>query len=417
MSLRFCGNKEAPMEKRPFEGINVLDFTWAGVGPMAVNYLANYGATVVKIENFSRPDMTRTNPPYKDGIPGLNRSIYFAWINPAKKLDITLNLNHPRGVEVARRLTRWADIVVENFTPGTLEKWGLGYDDLKRIKEDVIMLRSCGYGQTGPISGQPSLGFHLTSISGMNSFTGWPDRPPTELPGAFTDPIVALFAATCLVAALAYRRRTGKGQCMDLSQVEASVHFLAPLILDYSANKRNPERAGNRAPFAAPHGVYRCQGDDRWCAITVTTDEEWKSLCRVARKPEWTDSPMFSTFLKRKENEDELDRLIEGWTQERTAEEAMRSLQAAGVPAGVVSNAQDLDEDPQLNHYEFNRELDHPEMGKCRFYHGPAFTLSEAAYELSPPPLLGESTEYVCTQLLGMPDEEFVQLMQEGAFD
>jgi crotonobetainyl-CoA:carnitine CoA-transferase CaiB-like acyl-CoA transferase len=405
------------MESRPFERINVLDFTWAGVGPMAVNYFANYGATVVKVENYSRPDVTRTNPPYKDRIPGLDRSIYFAWINSAKKYDITLNLNHAKGRELAKRLAAWADIVAESFTPGTLERWDLGYDDLKKIKKDIIMLRTCGYGQTGPLCRQATLGFHLTSISGLNSFTGWPDRPATELPGAYTDPVVALFAATCLMAALEYRRRTGKGQCLDLSQQEASIHFLAPLMLDYSVNKRDPARPGNRLSYVAPHGVYRCQGEDRWCAITVRTDEEWRSFCHVVGKSEWVESPKFSTLHGRKQNEDELDRLIEEWTSKHAPEEVMALMQAAGVAAGVVADAKDMAEDPQMKHYHFYQEFDHPEMGRRAFYHGPAFNLSDDPYEVSAPPLLGEHTEYVCTKILGIPDEEFAQLIQDKVFD
>ncbi|MFC1534312.1 CaiB/BaiF CoA transferase family protein [Thermodesulfobacteriota bacterium] len=405
------------MKSRPFDGINVLDFSWAGVGPMAVNFLANYGATVVKVENYSRPDVTRTNPPYKDGKPGLDRSIYFAWLNPAKRYDITLNLNHAKGAELARRLVAWADIVTESFTPGTLEKWGLGYEDLKKIKEDIIMLRTCGFGQTGPLAKQPSLGYHLTSTAGLNSFTGYPDRPLTELPGAYTDPVVALFAGTSLIAALDYRKRTGKGQCLDLSQQEAAIHFMAPLILDYSANRRNPTRTGNRVPHAAPHGVYRCRGEDRWCAVGVFTDEKWKSFCNVMEKPEWINSTKFSTLLSRKQNEDELDRLVEEWTSEHTPEDVMTLMQEAGVDAGVVASIKDLAENPQLEHYHFNRELDHPEMGKCAFYHGPAFNLSDVDYEVSRPPLLGEHTEHVCTRFIGITDDEFAQLMREGVFD
>lgn len=404
------------MEKRPFDGINVLDFSWAGVGPETVNYLAHYGATVVKVENFSRPDITRTNPPYKDGRPGLDRSIYFAWLNKGKKFDITLDLNNPKAIELAKRLVKWADIVAESFTPGTMEKWGLGYEDLKEIKEDIIMFRTCGHGQTGPLAKHPSLGFHLTSISGLNSFTGWADRPPTELPGAYTDPLAQLFAGTSLIAALDYRRRTGEGQCLDLAQQEASIHFIAPLILDYSVNGRQPKRTGNRVSYASPHGAYPCKGDDRWCAISIFDDKEWRSFCKVIKKAEWIDDPKFSTFLNRKKNEDELDRLIGEWTCGYRAEDVMELMQEAGISAGVIANAKDVAEDPQMSHYQFYRELDHPEMGKCSFYHGPPFNLSGSPSEVSAPPMLGEHTEHVCTKFLGISDEEFIQLVQDGVF-
>ncbi len=402
---------------RPFDGVNVLDFTWAGAGPLTVNYLAQYGATVVKVESSSRPDLTRTVPPYKDGVPGLENSVYFAACNGAKKLDISLNLNNPRGEELVKRLVSWADVVVENFTPGTLEKWGLGYDNLKGINPGIILLRASGYGQTGPLARQPVLGYHLTPVSGLNTFTGWPDRPPTQMHGAYTDLIVPLFAAIALVAALDYKHRTGNGQCLELSQQEACIHFIGPLVLDAAVNHREPDRTGNRVPDAAPHNVYRCQGNERWCAIAVFSDLEWEAFCRVIGKPKLVGDPRFSSILARKRNEDGLDELVERWTSQRSPEEVMNLMQANGVGAGIVANAQGHAEDPQLKHYRFFQQVEHPTLGKCGFYHRSGFVLSQAECEVSRPPLLGEHTEYVCTELLGMSDEEFVGLVGEGVFN
>ena len=185
----------------PFKDLKVLDFTWAGAGSFCVNYFAWYGATVVKLENKKRPDITRTAPPYKDGIPGLERSLYFAWTHPAKKFDITLNLNHAKGVEIAKKLVQWSDVIVESFVAGTLEKWGLGYDDIKEINPQVIMLRTCTHGQTGTLAKQPDLGFILATLSGFNNLTGWPDRECNEAHGAYTDFITPLFGALALTAA------------------------------------------------------------------------------------------------------------------------------------------------------------------------------------------------------------------------
>jgi benzylsuccinate CoA-transferase BbsF subunit len=401
----------------PFEGVKVLDFTWLGVGPFAVKFLAYYGATTIKVESSLRPDPLRHLTPYKDGIRGLERSFYWHHCQSAKRLDITLNLNHPKAIPIIKKLVAWADIVAESFIPGTMEKWGLGYEDLKKIKPDIIMLRTCMHGQTGPLAKHPGLGLVLTALSGFVSITGWPDRPPSGLYGAFTDFVAPLFNALSLIAALDYRRRTGKGQCLDVSQHEAVMHCIEPLFLDSVVNQREPKPNGNRLASAAPHGIYRCQGEDRWCAIAVFTDDEWTNFCRVIGSPAWTKDPKFNTLTGRKQNEDELDKWVEEWTSRHTPEEVMSLMQGAGIGAGLVANAKDLSEDPQLKHYQCYQELEHPEVGKMSFYLPPGFTLSEAPYERARPPLLGEHNEYVYVQLLGLPDEEFVQLMQEGVFD
>jgi benzylsuccinate CoA-transferase BbsF subunit len=407
----------AAMKSRPFEGLNVLDFTWAGVGPHSVNYLGYYGATIIKVESQKRPDVLRSLAPFKDGIPGVERGYYFAFTQVARKYDITLNLDHPKGLELVKRLVAWADVVADSWATGGMEKAGLDYENLKKIRPDIIMLRTCMHGHTGPLAKQHGHGFILTALSGLDEITGWPDRPPSGLYGAFTDHIAPLFNSLSLVAALDYRRRTGKGVYIEQSQHESVLHWVAPLMLDYVVNHRERHGTGNRLPYAAPHGVYRCAGEDRWCAIAVLTDAEWASFCRVIGKTSLIDDPRFAILLKRKENEDELDRLVEEWTTKHSAEEVMSSLQEAGVAAGIVSNSKDQAEDPQLKHYEFFHEMEHPETGKLSSYHGPLFRLSKLSYEMARPPMLGEHNDYVYTKLLGMSDEEFVDLMQEGVFD
>jgi benzylsuccinate CoA-transferase BbsF subunit len=402
------------MERQPFEGVKVLDFTWAGVGPLTVNYLAYYGATVIKVESRTRPDVMRSLSPFKDGIPGLERSYYFAFAQSGKRYGITLNLEHPKGIELAKRLVVWADVVVDSFVTGIMEKWGLDYDNLKKLNTDIIMLRTCMHGHTGPLAKHPGQGYILTALSGLDAITGWPDRPPSGLYSAFTDHVAPLFNAVSLIAALDYRRRTGKGQYIDQSQHEAVIHWIAPLILDYIVNHREPSANGNRISYAAPHGIYRCQGDDRWCAIAVFTDDEWESFCRVIGNPTWVSDPKFVTLLNRKQNEDDLDRLVEEWTIRHSPEDVMSLMQAGGVAAGVVANAKDRTEDPQLGHYHFFHELDHPEMGKLSVCHGPGFMLPKTPYELGRPTLLGEHNDYVYTKLLGLSDDEWVELISEG---
>ena len=401
------------MKRLPFEGVNVLDLTWAGVGPGSISYLGNYGATIVKMESHRRPDCLRALGPFKDGIPHVERSYYFAYAQTVKRYDITLNMDHPKGKEVFEKFVRWADIVADSFAGGTMEKWGMDYDNLVKIKPDIIMLRTCMHGHTGPLAKQHGQGFILTALSGIDAIISWPDRPPAGLYGAFTDHIAPLFNAVSLVAALDYRRRTGKGVYIDQSQHESVIHWIIPLLLDYAVNNREAKVNGNSLDYAAPHGIYRCQGEDSWCAIAVSSDKEWKNFCEVIESPMLADDPKYTTLLSRKKNESELNNIVEAWTTRHTPEEVMELMQKAGVAAGKVNNSKDQAEDPQLEHYEFFHHQDHPEIGDIPITHGPLFNLSKTPYELGRPRLMGEDNEYVYTKLLGYSDEEFVQLMTE----
>lgn len=404
------------MQRRALEGVKVADFTWVAAGPLTMSYLAQCGATVVKVESGKTPDNLRLFPPSKDGTAGVNRSLVFSSEN-AGKLGMTVNLNHPRGIEVAKRLIAWADIVAENYRPGTIEKWGLGYDDLKRINPSVIMFRCSAQGQTGPDAGMGATGITLQSLSGYTFLTGWPDRDPTPPWGAYTDLTAPALGAAMLIAALDYRARTGKGQYLDLSQYEAGLHYLAPAILDYFVNGRCATRSGNSCPYAAPHGVYRCAGDDRWCAIAVFNDADWKAFCEAIGKPEWINDPRFNTVVERKENEEQLNSLIQEWTINHTAEEVMTLLQGHGISAGVVENSADLFQDPQIKERQLFKQLEHDEIGWVT-HRGIGFKLSKTPCELSMlGPRLGQHTEYVCRQFLGISDEEFVHLINEGALD
>lgn len=395
--------------------VKVLDFTWGVAGPLVTKYLADYGATVVRVESPERPCGTRVSPPYKDNIPGADRAGYFAFFN-ANKYSISLNLNHPQANAVVKRLVGWADVVAESYAPGTMEKWGLGYESLKETKPDIIMLRSSSQGQDGPHSSFSAFGIPLVGLAGFAYLTGWPDRSCLPLPSAYSDLISPRFAAAALIAALDYRRRTGKGQYIDCSQLESSIHFLAPVILDYTFNGRESGRLGNSHPSACPHGVYRCKGEDRWCAIAVFNDKEWQSFCRLCN-PEWGQDRRFRTLLDRKNNEDELNRLIGEWTVRFTAEEVMAQMQASGIAAGVVQNARDLCLDRQLKEGGYFWRLDHPVLGSFSHIGQPSRLSKTPAMANIPAPCLGEHTEYVCTQILGMSDDEFLGLYQAGIFE
>lgn len=401
--------------KKIFEGIRVLDFCWMGVGPLTSKYLGEYGAEVIKIESRIRTDPTRSIPPFKDNIPGMERSATYSRLNN-NRYSITINLKHPQGIEVAKRLIAKSDIVVDGWTPGTMARFGLSYQDIKEVKPDIIMLSTCMQGQTGPAAAHPGSGFTLTSLTGFNYITGWPDRAPAGIYGPYTDVIAPIYNAACIIGALDYRRRTGKGQYLDLSQCECSIQFLAPLILDYMVNGREFERKGNQCSYAAPHGVYRCQGEDRWCAIAVFTDDEWKNFCIVIGNPEWTKYPEFASVMDRVKHADELDKLVDKWTINHPPEEVMSLMQSAGVPAGVVKTGKDLWDDPQFKYYDILSILDHPEIGTCVGMRT-GINLPLALSELKRAPTLGEHTEYICTQVLNMSDEEFIELLTDGVLE
>ena len=406
------------MKKGIFEGVKVAEFAWTGVGPIPGTLLATFGATVVRIESATRPDPLRTMGPYKDRTPGINRSGFYNPFNTSK-YGFALNMKHPKSAGVAHRLIEWADIVTEAYTPGTMASWGLSYEEVRKFKPEIIYYSTCMAGQSGPYAELPGFGAQLTGMSGYTIITGWPDRLPAVPYGAYTDFINVRLAILSIVAALDYRRRTGKGQYIDFSQYEGGVSFLAPPVVDYTVNKRVAERVGNRDAQYVPHGVYRCQGDDRWCAIAVRTDEEWQAFCKVIGSPEWSREARFATFHDRKENEDDLDRLIEEWTVGRSAQEIMDLMQAAGVPAGMVLRPGDTFSDSQVRQRQIYRKVKHPEIGDHHAIDVSAgYRFSKVAPEIkTASPCLGEHTEHVCTHLLGMPDEEFTRLFSEGVFE
>ncbi len=237
------------MDGSVFKGLKVADFSWAGVGPLITKYLADFGATVVRIESPNHPDTLRLSAPFTDRIPGMNRSGYFALID-GNKYSIALNLDNSRGVEVAKKLVGWADVVVESFKPGVMDRHGLGYEDLKRINPSIIMLSTSNQGQTGPYAKQVGWGFQVVAFTGFPLLTGWPDQSPLPIPVAYTDYVAYHFGASALISGLIYRQQTGKGAYFDLSQVEASLHFLSPVILDWVVNSREPTRMGNSCPYS-----------------------------------------------------------------------------------------------------------------------------------------------------------------------
>lgn len=398
-------------------GIRVLDFSWFGAAPIGTKLLADHGAEVIRVESATRPDLLRVlgTGHFRDYTPDINGSGFFNDFN-SSKYGITLNLNHPRGLDVARRLVARSDVVIDSFTRKAMRKWGLYYDDLVQIKPDIIVVSASQQGHTGPHADYLGFGYNLQALSGINHLTGYADGYPLGTSVNYPDFVIPMFVASVILSALLHRRRTGAGQHIDLSQYQAMASLLGPTLMDYMINGRVQGRTGSRSATAAPHGVYRCQGDDRWCVIAVRTDEEWQALCRVMGHPAWSREARFQTLPGRLQHVDELDRLLSAWTVQHTPEDIMQRLQKNGVAAGVVQNAQDLlEHDPQLRHRQHYHRLDHPVTGPT-FYMGPAFALSRTPARLRPAPCLGQHNAYVYGQLLGMSDAEISQYTQDRVF-
>ena len=397
-----------------FEGIRIADFAWVGVGPLVSKYLADHGAEVIRIESSVRPEPLRRAPPFVNDTPDLNGSGYYADFNSSKQCA-SLNLQHPDGVALAKRIVEHCDIVTESFTPKAMRAWGMTYDDLVEVRPDLIMISMPMYGLTGPWSMWQGYGHVLQAAAGISHLTAYPGEEPIGTGVAYTDFLVPHFAAAALLAALDHRQRTGEGQNIDFGQMEAAIHATETMVLDYTVNGREQIARGAGHYAYHPYSTYQCaprsgevggDDDDRWIAITVTNDDELKALLQVAGHSRW-----------RALHEDALDAKIAEWTRTQQAEDLMQRLQEAGVPAGVVQTPEDLRNDPQLAHRGHFWMLDHPTMGH-RAYDGPSFRLSETPAVLTKSaPLLGEDNEYVYKDIVGMSDDEYVEHLVAGAFD
>ncbi len=404
-------------DARPFAGLTIVAFSWAMVGPLTLKYFADFGATVIRVETRHRPCVTRTSAPFKDRQPGLNRSGYFNHFS-ANMCSVSLNMAHPEGIALARDLIRKADVVMENFTPGVMDKWGLGWDALRAIKPDLILARQNGFGLDGPYRNLAAFGMIMAAIAGIPNFIGWPDRGPLPVGvAAYTDGISPRFMAAAVIAALEQRDRSGEGQLLDLAQFETSIAFFLPALLERAVNGREPRRLGNAHPQHAPHNVYRCAGDERWCTVAVLDDAQWRALCEVIGLPACARDPRFATAAQRKANEAEVDALVGRWTATLMPHEVMARLQAAGVPAGAVQDAADLLADPQLSRRALFWTLDHAEIGPYTHL-GSSLAMDATPPEArTPSPLLGEHNEPVLTGLLGRNDDELVELLVSGALE
>lgn len=401
------------MTRAPLEGIRITDFTWAWAGPYATMLLAFMGAEVIKIESRKRPDHARmralaTGPADK----GFDQSSIFNDIN-LNKMAITLDLTQPKAVALAKRLVGISDVVAENFRPGVMDKLGLGYDALKEVKPDIIMLSSSAMGAVGPERHYAGFAPTFAAHGGLAHLTGYPDARPVPLMGS-SDLRSAATSAFAILIALYYRAQTGQGQHIDLSSTETIAVLIGDALLDYTMNNRVRVRKGNRDEIMAPHNCYPCQGEDKWVSIAIATEEEWQGFCDALGNPPWTREEKFSDAYRRWQNQEDLDQLIGEWTINQTHYEVTERLQKAGVAAMPSFNGTELFQDPHLKERGFATEVTHPAIGK-RIVVAPPWRFSTTPARISHSgPLLGEHNEYVLGDLLGMPKEEITKLEEEG---
>ena len=402
------------------EGVRVLDFSRIWAGPHATKLLADMGAEVIKVESIRAWDPHRmivgsgNLPDGERGDDPWNRSGWFNTLHMSK-LGVTAEMRHPKGKAIIEELVSISDVVIENFRAGLMERRGLGYEVLRAIRPDVIMLSMPAFGSVGPWKdfiqygiGQEQLG----GISSMNGYRG--EDAPVKSGVNFGDPISGAHAAGAILTALWRRRRTGQGCFIDVSQLESAIMTIGEHILGFQMNGRRPENRGNRHPVYAPHGAYQCRGEDEWITIAVADDDEWERMCEAMGMPQLATDPDYSDLLGRHRNHDALDAIIAQWTQDRSADDVMRLLQGAGVSATPVMTGEAIFNDPQYQERGLLEFVDHPSCGPY-FMPGAAWKMSE-----TPPgvrwhaPTLGEHNEQVYGELLGMDASAIAELDAEG---
>ncbi len=401
------------------QGLRVLEFTAGMAGPWIGRILACCGADVIKVESKKRPTVVRLYVPPREPDLGTQPALS-PWLTDwdAGKRFVSLDLTRPAAVEIAKRLAARCDVVVENQATGVMEKLGLGYEALARERPDLIYFSSSGYGDTGPCRKYVTWGPNIEALSGLSTLSGFPQRECTLTQYAYPDGLSALHGLFAVLCALDHRTRTGEGQRIALSQLEATVGALGPLLLEHLALGGEPPRRGNASPCAAPQGCYPCRGDDRWCAITVEDDAAWERLCEVAGQPGWRDDPRFATHADRLAHAAALDAAIASWTAAFDAYELMATLQRAGIAAGVAQTAEDeLARDAQLASRGFFENVEHLVKGRVVAPGIPLGLTGTPARTGRAGATIGEDNDAVFAGLLGMSPEEIRDAIRDGAIE
>jgi len=385
-------------------GIRVVDLTRVLAGPYATRILADFGAEVIKVQS----NKTATGAE-------VNTSAYFSAWNRNKR-SITLDLSHPEARKLFLKLTAISDIVIENFSPRVMANWGLQYQSLKTVNPELIMISMSAMGQTGPWKDSVAFGPTIQALSGFTYLTSFNKGAPLGPGYAYGDIVAGLYAVIATLAALEHRDREGKGQYIDLSEYETLSGLIGPTLMDSVVNQRQILPQGNGPHYlpAAPHGCYRCSGRDRWCAIAVFSDDEWRALKTVMGNPEWAEQERFSERASRQRHAPQLDALLEQWTVTQDSKELMQTLQEAGVPAGVVQSAEDLAQDPHLNARGYFVRSEDAGRSLTVADAFPAIFTGTRTPRWKAAPLLGEDNHYVFTELLGLEEGELRSYVERG---
>ncbi len=397
-------------------GLRVLDFCWIGAGAFVTRILADLGAEVIKVESRTHPDNLRLSGPHQPGAKPLEGSGYFASRNTSKK-SIALNMSHPRARQIALTLASRCSIVSNNFRPGVMEKWGLGYDEVAVVNPSVIYLAMPMQGSSGPNRDYIGFGSTIAALCGLVSMAGRPGRPPlgtgTHYPDHVPNPGHALVA---VLAAAFHRARTGEGQQIELAQIESTVNMLGPSVLACAATGVLPQTNGNRRAGAVPRGVFPCAGEDVWCAIEANDDRDWQGLVDALGAPEWMRDDELKTLPGREARQDAIEARLAQETGRYSAAELVARLQAHGVAAAKVATSADVTSDPQLLARRYWHHVPHAEMGSVLVNLPPFRAVGEERVAPGPPPLLGEHTVEVASELLGFDETECRRLMDEKVF-
>jgi len=391
------------------KGIRIADFSWVWAGPLTTMLLAFMGAEVIKIESRKRLDQMRQGSiTTGDSFSDFNASPIFNNANLNKK-SVTIDLSRPEGTELARRIVALSDLTIENMRPGVMDKLGLEYKDLVKVKPDIIMLSASGFGSSGPYREYAGYAPIFAAFGGLAYLTGYEDGEPNTMSGVM-DLRVGTVSAVALLAALIHRQKTGEGQYIDLSSSECISALVGPQLMEYTMNRRSPFRSGNQDSIMAPHNCYRCKGNDKWISIAVATDEEWNAMCRAMGNPAWTGDEAFTDIYSRWKNRTKLDELIGKWTLNYTHYEVMELLQRSGVAAMPSFSAEEILSDPHVKARGLINEVQHPVLGK-KVVINPSWKHSETPARIhKASPLLGEHNEEVFGELLGMSKEEVKKL-------
>ncbi len=403
------------MTAAPLRGIRVADFGQVIAAPVTAQMLGWLGAEVILVETESR-FTTRVWPPFADGKFGINQSGGFNLVNN-NKLSCSLDLGNPDALEVARDIVRVSDVLVENYATGVMERLGLGYDEVRKLRPDIVYMSLGAFGRSGPF--KDLTGFHsvINLFSGLAAVTGYPETHPRIMGGLIPDAFSGCYCVLAVLEALYHRSRTGEGQFIEVSMTEALTGMIPEAVMQYSLTGREPEKTGNRDGRKAPHNVFRCQGEEKWVAVSVETDEQFRALAHATGNPGWADDPRYATTRARLDNQDALESSLGQWTAELTVETVVAALQAAGVPAAPVNDSAEALADPHLVERGFVAHPEHPVAGARPVLSLPWAADGRRADELRPAPSFGQHNEWVLKELLQVPDEKYERLVSTGAIE